>query len=60
MIEIRSQVYRRRIDRNSPSGRSSQWVATVSQPVRQLTPEQVRAWESIVRSVAQRQQSTTS
>jgi hypothetical protein len=60
MIQIRSQVYRRRIDRNSPSGRSAEWVATVSQPVRQLTPEQVRDWESIVRSVAQRQQSTTS
>ncbi len=60
MIEIRTQVYRRRIDRNSPTGRSSQWVPTVSQRVRQLTPEQVREWESIVRSVSARQQPATS
>jgi hypothetical protein len=32
-------------------------VATVSQPIRRLSPEQQRAWESIVRRV---QQTTTS
>ncbi len=57
MIEIRSQVYRRRIDRNNPTGRSSEWVATVSRPIRRLSAKQVRDWESIVRRV---QQATTS
>ena len=59
MIEIRSQVYRRRIDRNSPTGRSSEWVATVSQPIRRLSPEQQRDWESIVRSVNRTVEQTT-
>jgi hypothetical protein len=57
MIEIRSQVYRRRIDRNNPTGRGGEWVATVSRPIRRLSAKQVRDWESIVRRV---QQATTS
>ncbi len=57
MIEIRSQVYRRRIDRNNPTGRGSEWIATVSRPIRRLSAKQVRDWESIVRRV---QQATTS
>ena len=61
MIEIRSQVYRRRIDRTSPTGRSREWVQTVSQPVKRLDPDTVHNFLRIQqRCRPQQSQHTTS
>lgn len=52
MRTIRSQVWKRKLDRTKPNLRSNEWVPTVAVSERLIPPEVIRDFERIVASVA--------
>lgn len=54
MTIIKSQIWRRRLDRSQPSMRSREWVTSVAQVQRRIPDQVQRDFERIVAQVQSR------